>query len=320
MTPQTEQEIEKLRTLNDNYTALVDIFDHLVPREYVVLTLSAPSDVDWTMYSVVVTNNDKGTSDTYVIPSNGVVEFEVKYDTTYTIKLPILGDFIAPKDLTFTAGLKMREVGYSYRMAGVFGIDASGKYYSIAQIEALEDKSIIKYGGYTDEYLENYKKADGTYGCGFMWNINIESLTGKWASANVEFDQELLPFITTNEVGLLYCDGEAYTQYIISEGKRLGVDTPVASACVSSSILVGAVNHYGFLLSTGQTLRAYNNLSLIKGLYTAFGMDNPLKMDGQRYTSAQYSSTDATTVASGQISTYAKTTGWINYDIFYPLP
>lgn len=317
---QTEQEIEKLNTLNDNYTALVDIFDHLVPREYVVLTLSAPSDVDWTMYSVVVNNNDKGTSDTYVIPSNGVLEFEVKYDTTYTIKLPVLGDFIAPKDLTFTAGMKMREVLYSYRMVGVFGIDAKGKYYSIAQIEALEDKSIIKYGGYTDYDLENYQKADGTYGCGFMWEINIESLTGAWASENVEFDQGLLPFITTNDVGLLYCDGEAYTQYIISEGKRLRVNTPVASACVSSSILVGGVNHYGFLLSTGQTLRAYQNLSLIKGFYTALGMDNPLKIDGNSHTSAQYSSTNAALVANGKIATYEKTTKWINYYIFYPLP
>jgi hypothetical protein len=272
---QTEQEIEKLKTLNDNYTELVDIFDHLVPREYVVLTLSAPSDVDWTMYSVVVINNDKGTSDTYAIPSNGVVEFEVKYDTTYTIKLPILGDFIAPKDLTFTAGMKMREVGYSYRIAGVFGIDANGKYYSIAQIEALEDKSIIKYGGYTDGYLEDIQKLDGTYGCGVIWKIDEFAVTNySWAGLNIAFDTNLLPFVTTQQaLDRDFCDGEGYTDLIISDGKRLSTTTQAASFCRSKSIdLKDGKIRKGFLPSSGQFRPFQLNETLIESLYSILGV------------------------------------------------
>lgn len=272
---QTEQEIEKLKTLNDNYTELVDIFDHLVPREYVVLTLSAPSDVDWTMYSVVVINNDKGTSDTYAIPSNGVVEFEVKYDTTYTIKLPVLGYLIAPKDLTFTAGMKMREVGYSYRIAGVFGVDANGKYYTLEQIEALEDKSVIKYGGFTNVHLENSLKEDGSTGNGFMWDLNQKITTAQWASSNVEFDQSLLPNISEYvSYSKEYCDGETYTRYIIQEGDRLGVETPAADICVNSTIVVGGVKKVGFMPAPYQSfLLYYQNKTLYESLYAAIGID-----------------------------------------------
>lgn len=294
---QTEQEIEKLKTLNDNYTELVDIFDHIVPREYVVLTLYTPSDVDWTMYSVVVTNNDKGTSDAYVIPSNGVVEFEVKYDTTYTIKLPLLGDLIAPKDLTFTAGMKMREVGYSYHMAGVFGIDANAKYYTIEQIEALTDKSIIKYGGYTDYDLENTQKDDGTYGCGFMWDLNQEDITATWASANVEFSQDLLPFVP-KENAISYCDGEAYTRYILSEGARLAVETPAASTCVSKVILVGKITKRGYLPAYGQLKKLHLNVNSFKALYNALGLTVPniFSSSQSSWTSCQYTATHAVDV------------------------
>lgn len=294
MTPQTEQEIEKLRTLNDNYTALVDILDHLVPREYVVLTLSASSDVDWTMYSVQVTNNDKGTSDTYTIPSNGVVEFEIKYDTTYTIKLPVLGNFIPPKDLTYTAGMKMREVGYSYRIDGVFGVDANGQYYSIEQIEALENKSIIKYGGFTNTHLENSLKEDGSTGNGFLWLINQEITTAQWASSAVEFSQELLPFLSkivsdTKE----YCDGETYTKYIIQEGNRLTVETPAADICVKSTIVVGGVSKTGFMPAPYQSYLLYfQNRTMYEALYSAIGT-TPLDIDKYHWNSMQSNSSSA---------------------------
>ena len=327
MTPQTEQEIEKLRTLNDNYTSLVDIFDHLVPREYVVLTLSAPSDVDWTMYSVVVINNDKGTSDTYVIPSNGVLEFEVKYDTTYTIKLPVLGDFIAPKDLTYTAGMKMREIVCSYRIVGVFGMDVNGKCYTIEQIAALEDKSIIKYGGYTDAYLENYQKADGTFGCGFMWDLNQEEITVAWASKNVEFSQELLPFLTSEEEALQYCDGEAYTQYITSEGDRLLVSTPSASECVKRSVIVNGTKYMGYLGGYGQLRKLSINRTEFNLLYTTLGIAIPVFFNNGCYlqTSCQGSAQAQVSLRYGGFnisSGYAakNATGYIYTLVIYNLP
>ena len=269
---QTEQEIEKLKTLNDNYTALVDIFDHLVPREYVVLTLSAPIDVDWTMYSVVVTNNDKGTSDTYVMPSNGVLEFEVKYDTTYTITLPGLGDFIAPKDLTFTAGMKMREVGYSYRMTGVFGIDANGKVYTIEQIEALEDKSIIKYGGYTDNELEASPKENTKFSNGVIWIIGNEFYSSKFASASFTVPETLLPLTSKVDTARKYYDGEAYTRYIIDSCEIQGVNPLAAKWCTSQHIIINGLVRYGFALSFGQLYILKTNASLINSLYTALGL------------------------------------------------
>lgn len=289
---QTEQEIEKLKTLNDNYTDLVDLFDKLVPREYVVLTLSVPTDVDWTMYSVIVTNNDKGTSDTYAIPSNGVLEFEVKYDTTYTIKLPVLGNFIAPKDLTFTAGMKMREVGYSYHMVGVFGIDANGKCYTIEQIEALEDKSIIKYGGFTNVSLENAQRDDGTYGCGFMWDIDYKLSATKFLSQQIELDIDLLPFITTEEQTKDYCDGESYTTYITSEANRLGVSSPAADYSRSLSIVINGERLVGFIPSYYQisSLLNDNRVSFL-ALYAVLNKTLP---DLNKYfvTSHQYSKED----------------------------
>lgn len=276
---QTEQEINRLNTLNDNYTALVDIFDHLVPREYVVLTLSVPSDVDWTMYSVVVTNNDKGTSDTYAIPSNGVLEFEVKYDTTYTIKLPVLGDFIVPKNLTFTAGMKMREVGYSYLMAGVFGIDANGKFYTIEQIEALEDKSIIKYGGYTDYELEESPKEDTKFSNGVIWIIGNEFYSSKFASASFTVPETLLPLTSQVNTARKYYDGEAYTKYIIDSCEIQGVNPLAATWCTNQYITINGLVRYGFVLSFGQLYILKTNASLINSLYAALGLTS-INVDG----------------------------------------
>lgn len=315
---QTEQEIKKLNTLNDNYTALVDIFDHLVPREYVVLTLSAPSDVDWTMYSVIVTNNDKGTSDTYAIPSNGVVEFEVKYDTTYTIKLPVLGDFVTPKDLTFTAGMKMREVWYSYRMVGLFGIDTNGKFYTIEQIESLDDKSIIKYGGYTDGYLENYQKADGTFGCGFMWELQQESVQKKWSDSNLLVDTTLSP-LTDRENAKDYYDGEAYTRYSVEAGLIAGVFTPALTECINSSIVINGIIYRGYMPAYGQFWKLISNKTRYLSLYSALGIDYINIFQGIWFSCNQRDEAFASTIDNSLWDYNRKTTAY-NTIIFYPLP
>jgi hypothetical protein len=204
-------------------------------------------------------------------------------------------------------------------MVGVFGLDEQGNRYSLEQIEALEDKSIIKYGGYTDYDLENYQKADGTFGCGFMWEIGNEYSveTYMWASEHVEFNQELLPFLAAASASKGYFDGEAYTDYILSEGVRLGCTTPAASWCNSQIVMIKDVAIKGMLISYGQFLKLSKNKSLLNTLYDSLQKD--VVVFEELHTSIQVSASQALSVNNYTEQWMTKRTG-LKIFLTYPLP
>jgi hypothetical protein len=187
-------------------------------------------------------------------------------------------------------------------------MDANGKCYTLEQIEALEDKSVIKYGGYTDLALENYINDDGSYGAGFAWIIGNEFESGAWSERAIEFSQELLPFVQDESTALLYCDGEAYTRYIISEGLRLGVNTPSSTACASSIISIKDKNTSGFVPSSGQYRKFYENRILISSMYSILGASPISSYDGYPV-SVQYDESKCVFYGkNGGFGGYSKTT------------
>ena len=318
-----QNEIDKLLTLKESFSKIAGSYSSLVHTEFVTIQLHA-ENTDLSAYKIKVVNTTSGNEEFYDISASGYTEFEIKYDSVYEIVFPIIGAYITPATRTFTAQKPIRKIEASYVMAGVFGLDEQGNRYSLEQIEALADKSIIKYGGYTDEYLENYQKADGTYGCGFMWGIDSSYNTIKWASANVEFSQDLLPFMETIDMAKEYCDGEAYTTYIISEGLRLSVNTPAASLCRSNNITIGSNILTGFLLSSGQHYRLSINETHYKNLYDTLGKTDNIDISVGRFmTSCQGSIATKVTAAQGKgdivINDASKTTNNKSF-VCYPLP
>lgn len=311
---------------NENILTLLSQFGESVLQETVTVILNIQESIVWQDYAVNVTFED-GRVQAVPISENGTCSFSIKIGQNYSVQLPVIGTFIAPTLKTYTAISSAREIYWSYVAMGVFGMDELGRRYSIAQIEELADKSIIKYGGYTDEYLENSQKADGTYGCGFMWDLNQEDITVAWANQEVEFSQELLPFLTYATKAKEYCDGEAYTRYIINEGNRLYVDTPSASKCVEKSVVINGIKNKGYLGGSGQMIRLAANRTTFNLLYTTLGIPIPVFFNDGKYlqTSCQGGVKVQVSLRYGGFNIdpiYAskKTSGYIYTLVLYPLP
>lgn len=304
--------------------ALLSQFGESVLQEKVTVILNCQENIVWQDYAVNVTFED-GRTQAVPLSESGTCSFSIKIGQNYSVQLPVIGTFIAPELKTYTAISSAREIYWSYVAMGIFGIDELGRRYTIEQIEALADKSIIKYGGYTDEELENVLRADGTYGCGFMWDLRQEDITVAWASKKVEFSQELLPFITSKEEALKYCDGKAYTQYIISEGARLSVNTPSASECVKRSIVVNNNKINGYLGGYGQLVKLPINRTTFNLLYTTLSLSIPPYFNNYLQTSCQASVESQVNLRQGgfNINTlYADKTvaGYIYTLVIYDLP
>lgn len=267
---------ENQEATNTAIYALISQFGESVLQEKVTVMLNCQENIVWQDYAVNITFED-GRTQAVPLSENGTCSFNIKIGQNYSVQLPVIGTFIAPTLKTYTAISSSRDIYWSYVLSGVFGMDELGRRYSITQIEALTDKSIIKYGGFTTDYLENSPRDDGGSGNGFMWELdNSRSLTQlAWASKDIEFSQELLPFLTSDSMARPYCNGEAYTRYIISEGIRLGVTTPAATWCDNNVININEQSIHGYLPAFGQIIRLTDNYTTFKLLYQTLGLETP---------------------------------------------
>lgn len=273
---QGENQEATLSAVLEGFTSLDLLIRESVLKENVTIKLTADTAVNWTDYRVSVTIDDivSAISITY----NGDCAFSVPIGKNYSVQLPVIGAYIAPEKQSFIAVTTNRVVNFDYISIGVFGMDELGKRYSKEEIELLTDKSIIKYCGYADNHLANSLRVDGSIGNIFVWEIDSEFAEEEmqFASANVEFSQELLPLISNIDANQ-YCDGVAYTNYILSEGIRLGVNTPAASYAVSQKIKCGNVELQGHLPSPAEGLAIFNNATLISDVYNILGKTSPWK-------------------------------------------
>lgn len=378
-------------------------------EENVRVELTAPEAVDWTQYQVQVQNTSKGTSATYDLDAQGKCTFKIPMGDIYIVVLPVVGDYVQPRDIEHaatmvsrvitytyttdsrvellaisshvqslhgdsvsmleglpiiatdtmgatyigyfdaqgtcstieipygrvysiefprvggyahdhngehhTAGLPSREIDVHYTEIGmgVFGIDAAGRYYSIAEIEALADKSIIVAGGYNDQDLEDSPRGDGSYGNGFCWEIGHESIgSAQWADANVEFDTNRLPFYSN--LGTLKYAGKHMTDMIIEIGADGGAAdgnvhaTPAATNCAAKHLTLGGVDRDGFLPAYDQIYRIANiNKTAFQALYTALGLAAPAIWSGRWWTSCQINATLAVELGNGGFDDNYKT-------------
>jgi hypothetical protein len=267
------------------------------------------SPVDFSQYAIKVTLTRTGEVAYYTPTSDGLCSFTVDFDEEYTVQLPVVGSYIAPPLMTYTAKQTSRLITFKYIIAGVFGIDANGVYYTLAECEALADKSIIIAGGYTDEALNNSIRDDGTTGNGFMWDINQEALKASWASANVEFSQDLLPFVTSDALAMPYCNGEAYTRYMVAEAARLSVTSPAATLCQGRTLTTNSIAKNGYIPAYGQIRKLILNITSFNALYTALGLTAPTIKSGNWWTSCQYSAPNAVGLGNGNFINYFNKTG-----------
>lgn len=214
----------------------------------------------------------------------GKCSLEIPYGRTYTISFPRLGGYNHDhNNEPHTAGLPSREVlvHYTKMMIGLYGLDAQGNTYTIEQIDALADKSIIIAGAYNDFHLDNSPRGDGTYGNGFCWKIGDEIIGNyKWTDARVIFDTTRFP--RYDNLGALKYAGHHFSNIIIEIGQDGGASdgnlhpTPAASACAEKTINIGGVDRNGFMTMFNQLyLIAIMNKTAFQAFYTALGITAP---------------------------------------------
>ena len=257
--------------------ALLSQFGESVLQEKVTVILNCQESIVWQNYAVSVTFED-GRVQAVPLSENGTCSFSIKIGQNYSVQLPIIGVFISPELRTYTAITSSREIYWSYISAGVFGIDELGKRYTTSQIEALENKSIIKYGGYTNEAFESYQNDDGTFGCGFMWRLEEENCIFSGfitPTGNTQFPEDLLPYYVDDITEKTLLDGKAYTDYIINTCVALGGRSELAEESKEQSITIGKQMYNGYILAYYQLRYLISNKSAFDNFYNTLGITIP---------------------------------------------
>lgn len=259
---------------------------------------------------VKVVDVDTNTEYTTVF-AEGKAVLRIPYGTTYRLFLPDADGLL--HDLNYvilTAGVPSRYLltHYSESLLGYFGIDNEGNQYTIDDIKAMPDTSIITYVGYNDSVLAQADRGDGTQGCGVMFSVDNNTVSKQWASANIEFDTTRLPFKGNIDLALKDFASSKNTHNIITIGEELGIPTPAASYCDSQIATVGGITRKGYLLAFGVLYRMVQNKTQLDELYLALGKTAPAIHSGRWWSSCQYSAAHAVSLTNGGFYYYLKTT------------
>lgn len=253
------------------------------------MSQSVVSLLDTTSISIIADTGETYTG-TFV---GSACDIEIPYGKNCTLYQPFIDGYRGGSGVqTFTTGLSLRSLVLEYTFAtyGIFGVDEDGKLYTVDECEALDDKTIIKYGFYNDAALAQSTRVDSGTGNGFYWKIGAESLGSmRWAVQDVLFDTTRLPFMGNASGGNL-AEWKYAGMYLSKTIQEIGLElfpdsdnpTPVATACLNKTETFGGKEHQGFLPSYDQILAiATTNRTLFQALYTALGRTAPtLWVDG----------------------------------------
>lgn len=243
----------------------------------------------------------------------------IPYGKVYTLIQPFIEGYRSESgSATYTALAPNRNVTlrYSEDGYGVFGVDDDGRLYTIDEIEAMHDKTIIKYGFYNDLELASASRIDSGFGNGFYWELGKEDLGSmQWAAKNVAFDTSRLPFFSNDAAAVKATAGAYYTKVIEEVGPSVVADsanpTPAASACLSKTAYFGGKEHQGFLPAYGQIKKiATTNRTLFQAFYSALGRTTPTIWSGIWWTSCQFNATNALPLYTGGFSSLSKSTSF----------
>lgn len=237
---------------------------------------------------------------------DGRLMLRIPYGEEYKITLPTLDGYVHDgNNIQMVAGIPSRFilVHYSEGLLGYFGIDNEGTQYTIDDIKAMPDTSIITYVGYNDSVLATADRGDGTQGCGVMFSVDNNTVSKQWASANIEFDTTRLPFKSNIDLASKDFASSKNTHNIITIGEELDITTPAASYCDSQIATVGGITRKGYLLAFGVLYRMVQNKTQLDELYLALGKTAPAIHSGGWWSSCQYSATGAVSLYNGGFGT-----------------
>ena len=247
----------------------------------------------------VTDENDVETELTAIVGNDHTCQFEVEYGKTYTIKEPQVPGFLTRYATSWThvASVPMREVPMHYVQwvnVGIYGMTQAGVMYTFEQMQQLseQERESIVYIALNTSRLQ-------AAGASFFYRLPISAPGKQWASANVEFDQTLLPFKQSHAAAVLDLNGEQNTENIIDIGDTMGVGTQAADYCRAETAVVNGETKHGFLGAYGQMYALSENITELNAIHVLLGKAAPGFTNGYWWTSTQYNAGSAVYLSNG---------------------
>lgn len=311
-------------------------------NEYLTIRIAVRSDLeghDASMFNglEVTCMGSKGVNYSGTI-ENGQVTILIPYGTGYSIVMPQF-DGLSHNHVGeyYTAGMPARNLVFSYvdyNNLHVYGLDAEGNTYTIADLQSMGTEAaaaLIVAGAYNDATLASAERKDGGVGCGFCWSIANPTISGMWASANVDFGEnnevveeaiangalvEGCGYYNNHDLAFAVKDGAGESALVLQVGAVLA-DAGLLNQTNPTPIFTNANNMVcpagsekrGFVLSFGQLYSLCQAKNEMDALYAAIGKTAPTIHSGFWWSACQYSATNAVLLYYGRFFIYTKPYG-----------
>lgn len=318
--PRTYIAISSEKTITYEYTTTP------YKERIVVYAYSYESSLVRLIGKEAVLTTDRGVVERHAFGDDLRVEFVVNYGDIVTLEYPS-AEGLTPRvrTVTFTANRVERGlvVYYDDSRIGVFGRDIAGNWYKLNEhgklvdesgIEIL-DPSVVEFVALNTSVLDmSLRDVTGTStGNGFMVRCG-QGVVGEknWASQNVEFDTNKLPFGTDYR-------GAKNTEYIRQIGDAMNVDTQAADYAYNQTVTFAGEMRHGFLPAILQLQAYYSNYSALNAVAAAAGRTIPSLQNNAVWSSSQDSSTEANFFKYGAVESRSKNALNIGMIVFYDL-
>lgn len=262
-----------------------------------VNTLALQEELIGTVVTCQITGGDTLTA---MVGENHCAEFEIPYGKEYHIETPHVAGFITihAQSWTKVASLPQRTLPAHYLIwagSDIMGMDEDGALYSYDTLDSMGQvaaKALIKALYLNDSVLQ-------AQNAGFAYKVPLVTASKPWASSNVEFDTDLLPYKTNDSQASTDYNGPANTINIKEIGASLGITTGAATYCNEQILTVAGEDVYGYLGAYGEMKRLVSNLAQLTAFHLLLGYPAPQFNVGNWWTSTQGSATNAVTLYNG---------------------
>ena len=281
--------------------------------ENVVVTVTKYTDGTGAAYEgvpVVVTVDRKNT--TYNADSKGQVSLYVPYGKEFTVNVENQDGYsvsLNRNTRTYTASVPQRLIDYKmYQFrAGIFIVDGNLNEYYLEEWQAA---------GKTAEEAVAIKVADanltlnrGTFMIRISDMLAPTALPNKtWCTQNLQFDSIALNGNDTKDAN--YYNGESSSFLVRQEAVERSLSVPAFDYAYEQIFSIAGHELHGFLMSVGQDYVHIANIGIIKQVLTALHGEEKATayynfvMNQRRWTSSQYTATNAWGYSSSASSSY----------------
>lgn len=207
--------------------------------ENVAVKLSAPTSEDWASYKVIVQDiTDGANNGEYQLNALGEAKFFIPMGHTYSVMLPIVGDYTPPLIITLTAQLASRIITHEYSMGEVQyeQINISALVVN-GDVSMLNGKLAVAMADSGNSYVSEFVNGKITMRIpyGEKCKLTLPDIEGWWRDGtNIQFttglpSRDMLIHYSEIPIGFFGIDddGNRYTEEQVQAMVDNGEDTSI---------------------------------------------------------------------------------------------